>query len=282
MGESALVNSILGTLTGVEPVSYQSAVHIPANDRTLTTTRYQIGVDGTLTGIEVETIAGSPSRDLFVKVTLEDDQKIEMGTLCQGYIDGATTPHGSGAKPIKATWNLRLDSWGYVSNVNLVLRGTILSKKRQAGGWTGTNEDSLTGQGKLRQITGSTPAAGAEVSETVPTGARWKLLSCHLYLLNSATVATREPSLQQGYAASAILTRVYSNAASTANGAARMYHSIGTQIIDSTQSGNSQTLPLPDILMLAGWSIKTTTAALQAGDQYNAPLMLVEDYIDIA
>jgi hypothetical protein len=36
---------------------------------------------------------------------------------------------------------------------------------------------TLDGGGALRSIAGATPAAGAEISETVPTGARWQLLA---------------------------------------------------------------------------------------------------------
>jgi hypothetical protein len=51
--------------------------------------------------------------------------------------------------------------------------------------------DSTDGAGAIRSITGTNPAAGAEISETVPAGARWEFLAMFFVLVTSATVASR-------------------------------------------------------------------------------------------
>src|SRR5439155_24716134 len=49
----------------------------------------------------------------------------------------------------------------------------------------------LSGQGYCRVVTGATPAAGAEINETVPNGARWELIAFYFQFVTSATVANR-------------------------------------------------------------------------------------------
>jgi hypothetical protein len=53
----------------------------------------------------------------------------------------------------------------------------------------------LDGGGALRSIAGTTPGAGAEISETVPTGARWELLAFQATFVTSAAAANRVPQL---------------------------------------------------------------------------------------
>ena len=51
--------------------------------------------------------------------------------------------------------------------------------------------NTLDGGGALRSITGTTPAAGAEISESVPTGARWELIAFRTQFVTDANAATR-------------------------------------------------------------------------------------------
>jgi hypothetical protein len=60
--------------------------------------------------------------------------------------------------------------------------------------WPGSpTRHSSDGPGVLRGITGTDPAAGVEITEVVPTNARWHLLMMRAALLTSATVANRFP-----------------------------------------------------------------------------------------
>lgn len=63
-----------------------------------------------------------------------------------------------------------------------------------------TKENILDGldersSSRVDVIVGANPAAGAEVSETVPAGETWCLLGVRVTLVTSATVATRQPIL---------------------------------------------------------------------------------------
>ena len=278
---SAIIDAILGRLPDVEPIAFSSGVHTPNSDRTLQTTTHTLGVDGTLTGLEAVTVAGSPQMDLYVKVTLEDDQQIERSTLFRGYIDGSSTPNGNGAIPVKSTWKLKLESWGYVSNVNLVLRGTMLSKKRQAGGWTPTNESSLTGQGNIRSITGTNPATEANFSETVPTGARWRLINLNVEFVTSATSANRIVKFTFKDSSSNIYSIVEPVAPQTASQARRYTVQSGAPAKSALE--DQVLLPLsPNNLLSAGQQFTSITAGFSSGDDFASPQYIVEDWIDIA
>jgi hypothetical protein len=145
--------------------------------------------------------------------------------------------------------------------------------------WPGARlEQPEEGPGFVRGITGTDPAAGVEVNETVPTGARWRLHSLHVSLVTSVTVANRYVQLraytgaQYVWLASvhqvqiASLTYEYTWAAGLAwlAPAALTYFN----------------LPLPHFLVLgAGYQFLTVTSGLQAGDNFGAPDYQVEEWI---
>lgn len=129
--------------------------------------------------------------------------------------------------------------------------------------------------GVIRTVTGTNPAAGAEVSETVPAGKEWRLLSIAVALVTSATAATRRPHLliDDGTTVSyrrasnatqaASLTQNYVFAGEGPEAAVR-----GTWVAD----------PLPSLPLGAGYRIRTSTESIQAGDDYGAPVLLVEEF----
>lgn len=83
---------------------------------------------------------------------------------------------------------------GAVAALAVLAQGYVTATPRL--GWPGSGvRESVDGPGVLRSIAGTQPGAGAEVSETVPTGARWELLVAYLGLTTSATVANRNVGL---------------------------------------------------------------------------------------
>lgn len=142
---------------------------------------------------------------------------------------------------------------------------------------TGALESSVSGRGNIRSITGTNPAAGVEISETVPTGAIWQLKSFSAVLVADATVATREAHLifDDG---SNLLTEIPVSATHTASGSFKYVTSI---VSSATASSGLRLLPyLEDHnLLLEGYRIRTSTALLQAGDNWGAPQLLVEEWL---
>ncbi len=76
--------------------------------------------------------------------------------------------------------------------VQQLTSGYIYAQK--ALSWPNTQQvDLRPGGGKLSNFVGSDPAAGAEISETVPNGEVWKIKNMQTFLTTNATVGTRRP-----------------------------------------------------------------------------------------
>lgn len=144
-------------------------------------------------------------------------------------------------------------------------------------GWPGTPSKEVTdGAGTLRSITGTTPAAGADINEVVPTARRWTLLSFRAGLTASATVANRFPGflIDDGTNALYLIRSSVAQTASQVNGynltpAQTFYNDTQTQFI----------IPAPGLTSLkAGFRIRTSTNGIQATDQWSAPQYLVAEW----
>lgn len=142
----------------------------------------------------------------------------------------------------------------------------------------GVLSNSVDGGGNIRSITGAAPAAGAEVSETVPTNARWKLRAFRNVLTTSAAVANRGSTLiiDDGTNALWELETATVQAASLTIG--YNYGAIGSRAPRVYGSNESNPLPV-DLVLRAGYRIRTATALIQAADQYAAPQYEVEEWI---
>ena len=145
------------------------------------------------------------------------------------------------------------------------------------------------GQGAIRTVTGANPAAGAEVSEAVPTGAVWELLSFSAVLVTDGTSATR-------------IAHLYADDGTTANRRAILYGNQTGQSLSLTRThfwspGNDRSginvgvVTDTDVLilnitnqmkigfLLAGYRLRTATSGLQGGDDYAAPIFQVEECV---
>jgi hypothetical protein len=153
-----------------------------------------------------------------------------------------------------------------------------VTRHRYIGRPLGTIEAPLEGPGALRSITGSSPSAGANISEAVPTGARWELLALQTALTTSATVATRVVSLVLDDGAAAF----HSLSAQTTQAASFSFNYSAAQGTNGIFSGsdNRLALQLPIGLRLAaGYRIRTAVLNLQVGDQLTAAQMLVREWM---
>lgn len=122
-------------------------------------------------------------------------------------------------------------------------------------------------------VTGTGPAAGAEISETVPDGEVWELQSVQLSLVTDATAVNRnvELTLDDG---STVFFRVeaginQSSSATTKYSFADFGFASGSAVHDTVA------ISLPTFVLPAGSRIKTVTASLQAGDDWGAPVLYV-------
>lgn len=134
------------------------------------------------------------------------------------------------------------------------------------------------GRGVIRSITGTDPAAGAEWSETVPTNARWRLINVRAALVTDATVANRIPAITIDDGTTIVFAMP-----SHANQAASLtftYHGFAAAT-NGFASGLTIAVPIPpDLVILPGWRVRSVTSALQAGDNWGAPQLWVEEWIE--
>lgn len=143
----------------------------------------------------------------------------------------------------------------------------------------GSIAGSLDGAGALRSITGTDPAAGAEISEAVPSGARWQLLAFAADLVTSATAANRVPALTIDDGTT-VYARVSIGQNETASKTWHNHFLPGAAVQDDTTDLIVvASLPTP-LYLGAGHRIKTVTAALDAGDNWGKPQLLVREWIE--
>lgn len=133
-------------------------------------------------------------------------------------------------------------------------------------------------QGLIRVFTGTDPAAGAEIQENVPTNSRLRLMSIRFGFTTDATVATRQVSLLI-FSATTVFRIIAqpTQAASLAIG----YNFIagGPDRATVVQSEAIVQIPL-NLLINDAFSIQTQTTNMQAGDNYGAPEIFVEEWME--
>jgi hypothetical protein len=158
-----------------------------------------------------------------------------------------------------------------------ILQGYVTATQRLA--WPGSPmESSTAGAGRLRSITGTDPAAGAEMSETVPAGVRWRFVSLKVALVTSAVVANRTTSFIFDDGTNSLL-QIY-NGIAVAASAAQTYN-VGDFGTFGSIAGTFSLVSAPATLILpAGARIRTTTNNLDVGDNYGAPQYLVEEWLE--
>lgn len=131
--------------------------------------------------------------------------------------------------------------------------------------------------GRLRSITGTDPAANTEISETVPERRRWILRSFHFQLVTDVNGANRYITIiiddgtnvlfQFRVAQVQIADKTYNYSFADIN-------------VDETFVDPELFHPLPNLTLFAGCRIRTITTDRQVTDNYGAPQMLIEEWID--
>lgn len=161
----------------------------------------------------------------------------------------------------------------YLVVTAVLVQGAVNNASNLA--WPGSPlEPRVTGAGRLAVITGSDPAAGAEISYQIGSYQRWRLRAMVATLVTGAAAATRQVHLQ-----------IVSHSATVLD-----LPSATTQIISLTrtyyaapfgfQPGAVLTdifLPLPmDFILPPSATIQTATDNLNALDDWSAPVFYAE------
>lgn len=141
----------------------------------------------------------------------------------------------------------------------------------------GEHEDSAAGAGAIVSVTGTLPSAGAEISETVPTNAIWRLKTFIFKLTASATVGTRITHIVIDDGTNVLINITGPSGVTASNNAT--YFFADDTVANNVSDGYGVVQFPANIRLMPGWRIRTLTTALQAGDQYTAPQYSVEEYL---
>ena len=142
----------------------------------------------------------------------------------------------------------------------------------------GTIEDSKSGVGYIRSITGTDPAAGVQISETVPTGALWHPISVKFTIVCDATVVSRGIILAFTDGTNELMRSFTNTTVPAGTTLTATFSDIGTV---ATGLSNANMGVFSDATLLpAGFQITTVINNLQAGDNLGAPQLLVEEWIN--
>lgn len=228
------------TLDGLVQASVDA--HTPNTDRTAASS-ILVTPEGWLLGLEVFASAGTP----------QIGQTFVVLEAVRGLASSATP--------------LQLFTTGYCTS-------------KQPLAWPAVSPgQSLDGHGALRSIAGTTPGAGAEFSETVPTGARWELIMFHGVLNGSAAVANRLPRLVLDDGANQLLN-MPGIVTTTANAIIRYEWAQGMPFAAQVNAQQTPTaIPVGNRLG-AGFRLRSITTALDVGDTWTNLRYLVREWIE--
>jgi hypothetical protein len=147
-------------------------------------------------------------------------------------------------------------------------------------GWPGGRIASPTeGPGAIRSIMGTDPGAGVEISETVPMNARWRIISIRATLLTAAVTINRSVLWVLDDGTFSFYT-MYPG--STQPASSRYDYFLTPAAFRGFAGFNDFFVPAPiGTVLRAGHRIRTQTESLQAGDNWEAPQLQVEEWIDL-
>ena len=121
---------------------------------------------------------------------------------------------------------------------------------------------------KVKTIAIPDPAAGQELSYTVPSGVVLLVKVFYGLLVTDATVTTRYPNLDAFDASGRQLFRITYPGGRPANQNNRVAFFSGAVRTSGGAYGDTNSMPA-DLILLPGWEIRTATSGMQAGDQWS-------------
>lgn len=226
-----------------------------------------------LDGREVPfSFAHTPNTDRTIKSTLH--------SLGDGWLLNVTACASSAAPIIGQTFvRFQLVRGLDTSGIVLATLAACYVTAVQPIAWPGSGvRSSLDGDGALRSIAGTNPAAGADISETVPTGARWFLHSLTATLVTDATVATRNIALVFDDGASELVSAVSQGGQAAFLTYKWSFTHNGAPF--STPQLARPVNPTTPVKLLAGWRIRTVNQNLAPADDWGVPQLLVEEWLE--
>jgi len=139
---------------------------------------------------------------------------------------------------------------------------------------------SVEGAGATRTIIGTTPAAGVDINEVVPTSVRWRLKSFRARLITGAAVANRNVRFVLNDNVGTTFFLGGFNFSQVANTTFDYVIGIGLNFL-SDPINFLEEGPLPDNLLFGGSTIKSNTVGIQAADTWISLGYQVEQWLEL-
>jgi hypothetical protein len=133
---------------------------------------------------------------------------------------------------------------------------------------------AVPGSGNILRIASADPAAGAEYTHSVPAGKIWRIISIVIPFTTAVAVANRRPVLTIDDGAN-IVYRVPVAADIPASQAAFI---VAAPYLPAYVAVNNHLVPLPELILPAGYRIRTATTLIQGADDYGVANLLVEEW----
>lgn len=144
----------------------------------------------------------------------------------------------------------------------------------------GVHETSTEGPGLLRTFTGTNPAAGADIAETVPVNTRWKIIAIRLSLVTDANVAARRARLSVGNGTNDFVY-IASGVTQAASLTKQYVFQPGHPNDGVERAGDTIEIYLPpDLILLQAYTLAVDAVNKQAGDDWAAPIIFIEEWIE--
>ncbi len=138
----------------------------------------------------------------------------------------------------------------------------------------------VDGPGDVRSVQVGNPAAGADFTTTVPTGARWELVGVSAKLSTGIGVANRIANIVITDGVNQLFEST-ANVAQAASLADIYTYAEGAQVFNALSEG-LLLAPLPSgNRLLAGWVISSATVNIQAADQWSQISLMVREWLEL-
>lgn len=273
LGLGVVLSVLYDGSTQTQLIDATNGLQNPTNDRSSVKYDYTFGVGGYIRSVVIGSSTVSPRGATYVQVYLKSSQKSSIGAF----------------------------------NAMLVSNYSDVGNPYWPGG---KFESSQEGPGYVYSPAPASPAAGADISITVPTNARWRVRGLAFKFVTSSTSATRQSQIQFEDAAGKTFFRTGVAAASgtlaqfatlsqtvgfigstdtrriavtALSGTAALVQNDATvsTTINPLYTNGDFNVTLPDIILPVGFKIVTNTKSIQAGDQWTIDSFVVEEWIDI-
>lgn len=187
-----------------------------------------------------------------------------------GQDSGIEDPGNTYATVVITRGGSAISNWAHLLTAGYVTSITPLS-------WpTSPPHHPLEGPGMLRTVASLDPVAGAEISETVPDRAIWRPIAWTATLVTNATAANRRVNLLFDTGVT-VYHRLRAQIDQTAS-QTTLYSASNPGAGNDTPNVFAPLMGTMELRLREGHRIRTLTEALQAGDNWGAALLLVEQW----